>query len=369
MMLIFWVLALFNGCFTVATRLSIDLYGNKEECIMESMNAHTTSNALFFRFHIIEPLKNDLVNVRVLSPSNKVIKTYPETQNEHEHIPVRENGLFSFCFQRHAYAQSKLSVYFNLEFLSVGSRTLTHYPSAVSTASKSSPQSTQSRSMELVKDSSVGLLHFSLSDLSSSLVHEQTRIMLLLSVEYVDASAPSSDISVTLAKVDTSFFSNGRIPNWNTLEKAGVFNSLSRRHTNVGTVSTGTNIEFDVTDEIIEGLEGQVESISFAVFSKSEEVAQIKITTMGHRKTDLWPMIVFEDMGDETMVELSLFRETLLSLRGDLTYIIQRERVSRDIAENANSRVKWMSLLLSLVLVGIGAGQIVAIRTLLETRY
>lgn len=302
------------------------------------MNAHTTANALFFRFHIIEPRKYDLVNVRVVSPSSKVLKTYPDTQNEHEHIPVRENGLFSFCFQRHVSAPStKLSVYFNFEFLAVGSRSLTHYPTVSSTVSKSSPETLQSHIMELVKDSSVGLLRFSLADISSSLIHGQTRVMLLLSAEYVStakthAEFNDDDISVTISALeDTSSLGHA---NWRTLEKTGVLSRLSTEHqhqqTNVGTISTGTYIEFDVTDEIADALESQDSEMAFVVFTTSEEVESIKITTMAHKRSDLWPMVVFEDMGDETMIQLAIFRETLLNLRGDLTYIIQRERVSRD---------------------------------------
>lgn len=39
------------------------------------------------------------------------------------------------------------------------------------------------------------------------------------------------------------------------------------------------------------------------------------------------------------------------------------------VVENTNSRVKWASLLINLVLVGIGVGQIIYVRQLLETGY
>lgn len=99
-------------------------------------------------------------------------------------------------------------------------------------------------------------------------------------------------------------------------------------------------------------------------------------------------------MGLELMREVAFFKERVFTLKGDISYILQRERGSRNgaccllrwllfwpsclitcsacsfaAAESANSRVKWLSLITNVVLVGIALAQVLYIRSMLENSY
>jgi hypothetical protein len=104
---------------------------------------------------------------------------------------------------------------------------------------------------------------------------------------------------------------------------------------------------------------------------------------------------VLADLGLDLMREVAYFKETVFTLRGDISYILHRERGSRNgrcqrslnrlppclwahdsscflspsAAESANSRVKWLSLLTNIVLVGIALVQVLYIRHMLEAGY
>lgn len=69
------------------------------------------------------------------------------------------------------------------------------------------------------------------------------------------------------------------------------------------------------------------------------------------------------------MREVAFFKENVFTLKGDISYILHNERGSRDAAESANGRVKWLSLLTNFVLVGIAFAQVMYIRSMLESSY
>lgn len=79
--------------------------------------------------------------------------------------------------------------------------------------------------------------------------------------------------------------------------------------------------------------------------------------------------ICLADLGIDLMREVAYFKETVFTLRGDISYILHSERGSRDAAESANSRVKWLSLLTNMVLIGIAFAQVMYIRSMLEGSY
>lgn len=126
-------------------------------------------------------------------------------------------------------------------------------------------------------------------------------------------------------------------------------------------------IYFDVTDAVAHAITEHQNKIAFLVRSTTK--SKIRAYALKHTSADLWPMLIFEDIGVETMHEISYFKENMFMLRGELSYIIHKERTGRDIVESTNSRIKWTSMLVNVVLIGVGFGQMFYVRHLLETSY
>ncbi|KUF94865.1 hypothetical protein AM588_10008024 [Phytophthora nicotianae] len=129
----------------------------------------------------------------------------------------------------------------------------------------------------------------------------------------------------------------------------------------------GSHVAFDITEIFEDKLDGKTETVAFSIHAHGNGDAIV--FGVHHVAEDYFPQIVVEDLGLDLMHEVAFFKESVFTLRGDISFVKHRERLSRDAAESANSRVKWMSLITNIVLVGIAFGQVIYIRSMLESGY
>ncbi|KAJ8571577.1 hypothetical protein ON010_g5258 [Phytophthora cinnamomi] len=127
----------------------------------------------------------------------------------------------------------------------------------------------------------------------------------------------------------------------------------------------GSHVAFDITEIFENKLDGKTETIAFSIHAP--ENSDAVVFGVHHVAEDYFPQIVVEDLGLELMHEVAYFKESVFTLRGDISFVKHRERMSRDAAESTNARVKWMSLITNVVLVGIAFGQVIYIRSMLGT--
>ena len=102
---------------------------------------------------------------------------------------------------------------------------------------------------------SYGILDFDLHDVSSGIIHDNTRVMVQMSTEY------SSSDNAELALYRISDFSSGPV-SYNAL-KPQLDNLEHPEDYAMGI--TGGGILFDVTDFVEEALEEKQKSVAFAV--------------------------------------------------------------------------------------------------------
>lgn len=346
------------------SRFTFSLPSRTEECFMEEVNARTSDNTLLFRFGIIEPELYDLMDVVIRSPSSKTVESWNMTQADHVTSPVRETGLYQLCFKKRAGSSRDFTVYYSFDFISTGSPHMVIYPNLAGTLDKATSDATLYTMMQLATSNGVstkmGLVDYSLSGISPSIVRSNTRVQLLVSVEHV--SSPKVEISVA------RYPRNIEYPlSWDTL---GTYASKSeyRQHvfdTTIGEL--GSHLAFDVTEIFTEALNGGKTALSFSFHVVGDH--EVTLTGMSYTTPDYYPQLIVEDLGLDLMREVAYFKQRVFTLKGDITYIKQRERASRNAAESANGRVKWMSMLTNFVLVGIALAQVLYIRTMLESSY
>ena len=108
---------------------------------------------------------------------------------------------------------------------------------------------------------------------------------------------------------------------------------------------------------------------------------------MSHTPASLYPRILIEEEEIHSLLHIKYLKTRILDLRGEISYIIQREEHSRDgkeiladirtliqiyfyvAAESTNSRVKWFSLIINAFLMCIAIIQVLYVRKILEGGY
>ncbi|RLN66581.1 hypothetical protein BBJ29_004549 [Phytophthora kernoviae] len=347
-----------------ASRFQFSLTSRSEECFMEEVNARSANNKVLFRFGILEPKSYDQVNVVIKNPSQREVMTWKAEQYNFGSVTVRESGLYHLCFRKLKGSSSTLTLFYAFDFISTGAQSLTLVPNVAATVSKNAPTVPSHTQMAVTtvngEATKMGIMEFELVGVSRSIIRDNTRVKLLLTV---DSIAEGDKIDIALAQLPNQL----KYPvTWDTLQE---YASGGYRNHIVDNAVTelGSHVGFDITEIFANRLDGKTETIAFSVHAHGNSDAVIFGTH--HVANDYFPQIVVEDLGLDLMRGVAFFKERVFTLRGDLSFVKHRERLSRDAAESTNSRVKWMSLITNLVLVGIAFGQVIYIRSMLESGY
>ncbi|KAF1328032.1 Endosomal protein p24b, partial [Globisporangium splendens] len=359
-------------------RFTFSLDTRFEECFMEEVDARTSGSKLLFRFGVIDPASYDVMDVVVKTPTLKTVQSWNRTQSNHLSTTVRESGLYHLCFRKLGGSSQDFNVFYSFDFISTGTRIyhicilntlMWHwlltllYPNVAATVSKSNPDETIYTAMTLTttkgEATSLGITEFDLQGVSASLIHPNTRVQLLLSVDSV--SKEKVDIAVGIYDKQLQYPLS-----WNSLGNF-VKGEYKERVMDNAVTEMGSHLTFDITELFASRVNAQRETLNFVFYT--HEDAEASVFGMSYVTPDYYPQIVVEDLGLDLMREVAYFKETVFTLRGDITYVLHKERGSRNAAESANSRVKWLSLLTNIVLVGIAFAQVVYIRSMLESSY
>ncbi|KAL4086629.1 hypothetical protein PRIC1_013691 [Phytophthora ramorum] len=347
-----------------ASRFQFTLTSRSEECFMEEVNARASDNKVLFRFGVLEPKSYDLVDVVVRNPSQREVLTWKAEQNNFGTATVRESGLYHLCFRKLKGASSTMTLFYSFDFISTGARSLTLVPNVAATVSKDAPTVPAYTQMAVTttngQATKMGILEFDLVGVSRSIIRGNTRVKLLLTV---DSITDGQQVDIALALLPERM----QYPvTWETLN--GYATGGYRDHVIDNAVTElGSHVGFDITEIFERKLDGKTETVAFSIHA--HENSDAVVFGIHHVAEDYFPQIVVEDLGLELMHEVAFFKESVFTLRGDISFVKHRERLSRDAAESTNSRVKWMSMITNVVLVGIAFGQVIYIRSMLESGY
>ncbi|TYZ57491.1 hypothetical protein PybrP1_000368 [[Pythium] brassicae (nom. inval.)] len=301
--------------------------------------------------------------VEIKTQSHKVVQAWNRTQNDLITTKVRESGLYFLCFKKLGGSSTTVNVFYSFDFISTGTVNLLLYPNVAATISKKSPDETiyMAMTMATVKGvpSSLAIVEFDLQGVSSNLIRANTRVQLRLSVDGL--SKDKVDIVVGLYPGLLQYPIS-----WNSLGSF-VRGEYKNQLVNSASAEMGSHITLDITDLFSSKVNSKQETLTFVLFT--EEDAEANVFGMSHTTFDYYPQIIVEDLGLELMREVAYFKESVFTLRGDIAYILHNERGSRDAADSTNSRVKWLSLLTNIVLIGIAFAQVMYIRSMLESSY
>ncbi|CAI5746600.1 unnamed protein product [Peronospora destructor] len=345
-----------------ASRFEFTLTSRSEECFLEKVDARASNNKVLYRFGILEPKSYDLVNVVVKNPSQREVMAWKSEQTNFGTATVRESGLYHLCFHKLKGASSKMTLFYSFDFISTGSRTLTLMPNTAATISKDAPTVLADARVEVAtvdgQVTKMGILEFDLAGVSPSITHNKTRVKLLLTV---DSIANGKFVDIVLALLPNHLQSS---VTWETLGSYATGGYHDHVYDSAGT-EIGSHVAYDITEIFESKLNDQTGTIAFSIHADGNSEAAV--FGIYHASKDHFPQIVVEDVGLELMHEVAYFKESVFTLRGDMSFLKHRERLSRDAAESTNSRVKWMSLITNVVLVGIAFGQVVYIRSMLES--
>ncbi|GAB9464069.1 Endosomal protein p24b [Globisporangium polare] len=361
------LLALLSAVTTLVSaqgsRFTFPLQTRSEECFLEEVDARASDNKILFRFGLLDPKGWDRMDVSIKTPSMKVLQSWNKTQNNHLTTTARESGLYHLCFRKLGGSSEKFVVFYSFDFISTGSVSLVLYPNVAATLTKSSPDETIYTAMTLNTAkgdaTSIGLVEFDLQSVSSSLIRPNTRVQLLLAVDSTSKEKVDVAVGVFPHKLQYPI-------TWNSLGNF-VRGEYKDRTINNAVTEMGSHLTFDITELFSSKVNIQQETLAFVLFANED--ADANLFGMTHVTPDYYPQIIVEDLGMDLMREVAYFKETVFTLRGDISYILHSERGSRDAAESANSRVKWLSLLTNTVLIGIAFAQVMYIRSMLEGSY
>lgn len=331
---------------------------------MEEVNARAANNKVLFRFGILEPKSYDQVDVVVKNPSQREVMSWKAEQNNFGTVTVRESGLYHLCFRKLKGSSATVTLFYSFDFISTGARSLTLVPNVAATVSKAAPTVPSYTQLAIEttngEATKMGIMEFELVGVSRSIIRGNTRVKLLLTV---DSITDGDKVDIALAQLPDRM----KYPvTWETLE--GYATGGYREHVVDNAVTElGSHVAFDITEIFADKLDGKTETIAFSIHA--HENSDAVIFGIHHVAEDYFPQIVVEDLGLDLMREVAFFKERVFTLRGDISFVKHRERLSRDAAESTNSRVKWMSLITNCVLVGIAFGQVIYIRSMLESGY
>ncbi|KAL3659542.1 hypothetical protein V7S43_015530 [Phytophthora oleae] len=347
-----------------ASRFQFTLTSRSEECFMEEVNARASDNKVLFRFGILEANSYDFVDVMVKNPSQREVLAWKSEQNNFGTATVRESGLYHLCFRKLKGASSTMTLFYSFDFISTGARSLTLRPNIAATISKDAPSVPAYTQMAVTtlngQATKMGVMEFDLVGVSRSIIRGNTRVKLILTV---DSITGGERVNIALALLPNRM----QYPvTWETME-AYASNDYRNHVVDNAVTELGSHVAFDVTEIFENKLDGKTETVSFSIHA--HENSDAVVFGIHHVAEDYFPQIVVEDLGLELMHEVAFFKESVFTLRGDISFVKHRERMSRDAAESANARVKWMSLITNIVLVGIAFGQVIYIRSMLESGY
>uniref|UniRef100_A0AAV1T8Z9 GOLD domain-containing protein n=1 Tax=Peronospora matthiolae TaxID=2874970 RepID=A0AAV1T8Z9_9STRA len=345
-----------------ASRFRFTLTSRTEECFLEEVNARSSDNTILFRFAVLEPESYDLVDVVVKSTSQREVLKWKAEQTNFASAAVRENGMYHLCFRKLKGASSTITLFYSFDFILTGVQSLTLAPDVAATVSVDEPQVPIYTHMAVTtvkgQASKLGVMEFDLTDVSHSIMHSNTRVRLLLTV---DSITGGETVDIALALLPDRL---EHPVTWDTLGDYVTGGYVSHLISFDGT-ELGGHVSFDITDVFDTKLTEKAATIAFSIHA-DENGDAVVIGIARHGSEDHFPQIVVEDLGLELMHEVAYFQASVFTLRGDVSLIKHRERLSRDAAESTNSRVKWMSLITNVVLVGIAFGQVIYIRSVLE---
>ncbi|CAK4170465.1 unnamed protein product [Aphanomyces euteiches] len=303
-----------------------DLPDDQEDCYVEDVVSRSVHSDIFLHFEILEPEVYDSLDVRLISPSGREVRSWQNIKHNHSDISVRESGLYSLCFNKTASSSRRLSILYAFDFAS-------RYPASVATIQRDKPEETKYTELRLSTDSdgtvqSMGLVQFVFSGVSKSIIHDNTR--------------------------------------WTAMA-----DHLSKFRDNVihgigGT--TGGTLFFDITDDVTAALQAnEYPTLTYSIQLESEGYA--RLSGNDQKFMSHFPTITFEDMGLNVMREIAQFRYAVWDLKGELISIIHNERHSRNTAEAVQSRLVFSSIVTNVVLIALAIGQIVYVRRLIGTGY
>ena len=214
--------------------------------------------------------------------------------------PKFSPSIFSSRFHLYWYVLIPCIYYYSHILSLLGSRTLTSYANALGTVSKENPVDSDSMILRLKGDESLGAFDFDLHDIASGILHDNTRVMIQLSCDY----AEKDHTEIILYQIpDVDFITP---ISYNSLKN--FISTVNNAHAvDYGDAITGGGLLLDVTDEVEEALKLQKKSMAFLL--KSSSNLEVKLFAMAHASPDHWPKLIFEDMGVETMHEITYFKE------------------------------------------------------------
>ncbi|KAI9906052.1 hypothetical protein PsorP6_014410 [Peronosclerospora sorghi] len=309
----------------LASRFQFTLSSRLEECFMEEVNARAANNKMLFRFGILEPMNYDLVDVAVKTPSQREVLSWKAEQNNFASAKVRESGLYHLCFRKLKGSSSTLRMFYSFDFISAGVRSLTLVPNVAATAMKDAPTELKYTEMALTtvegQATKLGVMEFSLVGVSRNVLRGNTRVKLLLMVDSI-TNAEVVDIALALLPKPVTY-----PVLWETLGSYASGGYLDHVIDNAVT-ELGSHVAFDITEIFQDKLDRKDEFIGFSIHSDKDNDAIV--SGIDHVSRDFYPQIVVEDPGLELMHEVAYFKESVFTLRGDISFIKHRERLSRD---------------------------------------
>uniref|UniRef100_M4BTH1 GOLD domain-containing protein n=1 Tax=Hyaloperonospora arabidopsidis (strain Emoy2) TaxID=559515 RepID=M4BTH1_HYAAE len=303
-----------------ASRFRFTLTSRNEECFLEEVNARSSDNTILFRFAVLEPESYDLVDVVVRSTvpncdsiersccqqlcshcthvNNKQVKStsqrevlkWKAEQNNFASAAVRENGLYHLCFRKLKGASSTIALFYSFDFIPTGVQSLSLAPDFAATVSVDEPQVPIYTHMAVttVKGQArkLGVMEFDLTDVSHSIMHSNTRVRLLLTV---DGITGGETVDIALALLPDRL---EHPVTWDSLGDYATGGYVSHLIGFDGT-ELGGHVSFDITDVVDTKLTEKAETIAFSIHG-DENGDAVVIGIAHHGSEDHFPQIVVE---------------------------------------------------------------------------
>lgn len=197
-----------------------------------------------------------------MSPSWKVAEQWNKTQSAHVASPVRETGLYQLCFRKLAGSSSEMTVYYSFDFISTGSPHMVIYPNFAGTLDKATSDTTLYTMMQLqtVKGTAtkIGLVDYSLSGVSSSVLRANTRIQLMVSVDHVSKQR----VDISIAK----YPKNLEYPlSWDAVGGYTAKGEFRQHIFDTAGAELGSHMAFDVTEIFTQAVNAGKTQLTFSV--------------------------------------------------------------------------------------------------------
>lgn len=192
------------------------------------------------------------------------MESWNATQHAHVTSIVRETGLYQLCFTKRRGASAEIMVYYTFDFISTGSVSMVVYPNIAATVDAESPDTPMYSAMALGsakgRPYKMGILDFDLSGVSSSILHSNTRVQLLLSVD----SVAKESVDVGIAVLPQSV----RYPlSWNSLDRDYLAAGYRERVFDNANAELGSHLTFDITEMFTNKINNRGQSLAFCVRS------------------------------------------------------------------------------------------------------